>query len=82
MIQLAWLSDQLYLISYQTCANTLRGIMVLMVQSLMTQNPINHHPSSGPGPHLILHHLLRGCGLQSLQSQTLFTLLTLKGGVD
>ena len=30
--------------------------MALMVQSLMTQNPINHHPSSGPGPHLIIHH--------------------------
>ena len=56
MIQLAWLSDQSYLISYQTCANTLRDLMVLMVQSLMTQNPINHHPSSGPGPHLIIYH--------------------------
>ena len=39
-----------YQISYQHCANMLR---VLMVQSLMTQNPINHHPSSGPGHHLI-----------------------------
>ena len=51
MIQLAWLSDQSYMISYQTCANTLKALMVLMWFNLM-----NHHPSSGPGPHLIIHH--------------------------
>ena len=69
--------------------------MVLMVQSLMTQNPINHHPSSGPGPHLIIHHqvqvlisssiirsspLLGGCGPQIPPISDLVDLVDLEGG--
>ena len=55
--------------------------MALMVQSLMTQNPINHHPSSGPGPHLIIHHqVIFIRGMWSSNTSNLKTLLTLKGG--
>ena len=46
----------------------------------MIQNPINHHPSSGPGPHLIIHHqviiYIKGCGLHP----NLVDLVDLEGG--
>ena len=60
-------------------------LMVLMVQSLMTQNPINHHPSSGDvvlisSSVIRSSSLLRGCGPPIPPISNLVDLVDLEGG--
>ena len=74
-----------YLFMFNYCdANTLRALLVLMVQS--HHDPSSHliHPLS-PGPHLIIHHqviiFISGPPIP-LISNHLVDLVDLEGGVD